>query len=226
MAIPIRACWPLVCAFGFSGFLVPAVLAQQTATTRITFNLANAEPAADWPVAVTQVAIGGRAIRPGQPIAVSGKWLGTTVVTLRNVSPKSIVQVGMDLTFPESGNGSPNNPFEAAWSSLGLVPNVVYTDRNGQFHAPPSFGAQPAPIRIAPGAYFHLPFSKDGDTVQATLAKKGVPITKASLAFTTIYFADDSRWSAGVYYLAPHPAGGAWTRVTKEQFFSGTRRAH
>ena len=225
MAKPIPAHWTLACALGCTGLMGPVAGAQQAAPMRIAFELKNATAPAEWPVAVTQVSIGGRPIRLGQPVTLSGKWLGTTVVTLHNLSRKAIVQIGMNLVFPESGDGSNQNPYEAAWSTLGIVPKVVFTDRNGRYHEPTSFGAKPAPIRIPPGGTVHLSFAKFGDEIQAKVAQKGVPITKAYLQFTTIYFADDSRWSAGQYYLAPQTTGGAWTRATKDQFFSGARGA-
>jgi hypothetical protein len=217
MAHRIRWQWLLACSLCLIVFLTPAAFAQQTTATRVTINLQDAQNAANWPVAVTGVSIAGRPVPLGRPITVNGKWLGETVVTLRNLSPKSIVQAGMYLTFPESGNGSPGNPYEGVGASLGLVPKVVYTDRNGKYHPP--FGAQPAPLRVPPGGVTRLSFSKYGDAVQAELAQKGVPITRATLTFTTIYFADDSRWSAGQYYLAPKAVPGVWTRLTKDEFF-------
>lgn len=215
---------PLVGTLCLIGFLSPAARAQpQVPATRITIDLRNAQPPANWPVAVTGVAIAGRPVPFGRPITVSGKWLAQTVVTLRNISPKAVIQVGVVLTFPESGDGSHERPYEAAWSTLGRVPRVVYIDRNGVYHPP--FGAQPAPLRVPPGGSIRLSFSRDGDAVQTKLADMRVPLTKATLSFTTVYFADDARWSAGEYYLAPHPAPGSWTRVTKEEFFHGAGSA-
>jgi hypothetical protein len=220
-----RSRWPLVCTFCLIGSLASAALAQQEPAMRITIDLQDAQKAANWPGVVTGVTIAGRSIRLGQPITVTDKWLGTMVVTLRNISPKAIVQLGMYLTFPESGNGSEENPYEAVWTSLGIVPKVVYTDRNGHYHPPPSFGAEPAPLRVPPGGMIRVSFSKNGDSVQAKLAEKHVAITKATLGFMTIYFADDSRWSAGTYLLPPSPVPGAWTIVTKEEFFRGAGTA-
>lgn len=193
----------------------PAACAQQP--QRITIVVPDAHNAAQWPVAITRFSIDGRPVPLGHPITVSGQWLSKTVVTLRNLSPKAIVQVGMFITFPESGDGSSAHPYEGWGSELGQVPKVVYTDRNGIYHPP--FPAEPEPLRVPPGGLVRLSFAKYGNEVQAKLAAMAVPITHATLTFTTIYFADDSRWSAGQYYLAPHPAPGSWTRVTKEEFF-------
>jgi len=216
----------LVCTLCLIEFPDPAAFAQQPPETRIIINLKDEQSAANWPVTVKTVTIAGKVVRLGGPIAVSGKWIGKTVVTLRNDSPKIIAQVGMYLTFPESGNGSSEHPYEAVWSSLGLVPKVVYTDRSGHYHPPPSFGVQPSSLRVPPGGLFDLSFSRDGDAVQTKLGEKRMTITTATLSFTTIYFADDSRWSAGTYALPPHPMSGAWTMVKKEEFFRGAGTVH
>lgn len=224
MARRTRSQWLLVSLVCLLAWTAPAARAQRPdRPQRITIVVPDAHNAAQWPVAITRFSIDGRPVPLGRPITVSAHWLSKTVVTLRNLSPKAIVQVGMFITFPESGDGSSAHPYQGSGSELGQVPKVVYTDRNGIYH-PPSL-AEREPLRVPPGGVIRLSFAKYADEVQASLAAKAVPITQATLTFTTIYFADDSRWSAGQYYLAPHPAPGSWTRVTKEQFFRGANTA-
>lgn len=220
MAKRIRLQWPLVWTLCLLGSMEPAVLAQQAG--RITINLKDAEYAANWPMTVT-LSVDGKPVRFGQSISVSPHWIGTAVVSLHNISPRTIVQAGTGMVFRECGNGTAENPYEAVWSSLGLVPKVVYTDRNGLYHPPPSFGPQPAPLRVPSGGSVRLSFSKYGDAVQAKLAKNCAGVTQANLTVTTLYFADDSRWSAGSYYLAPGAVPAVWTQVTKEEFFRGAK---
>jgi|HubBroStandDraft_1064217.scaffolds.fasta_scaffold164937_2 hypothetical protein len=107
--------------------------AQQPAppAAEITFALRDADRIATWPVAIREVAIDGQPIRLDRPVRVQGSWLRTMTVTLRNVSPKTIVQGGINLVFPESGDGSEAHPFEACWSQQGQVPKIVYLGRDG-----------------------------------------------------------------------------------------------
>ncbi|HEY1502305.1 MAG TPA: hypothetical protein VGF88_22200 [Acidobacteriaceae bacterium] len=206
---------------GLSECSPPKRLRSGGPATQITINLKDAQYPADRPVTI-MVSIGGRPIQLGHPVRVNGKWIGTTVITLRNISPKTIVQAGVGMVFPECGDGSHDNPYEAVWSTLGLVPRVVYTDRNGHYHPPPAFVTQPAALRVPPGGTVRLAFSMDGDAVQTKMARKCPGVSQANLTFTTIYFADDSRWSVGVYYLAPGAVPGVWTRVSKKEFFRQT----
>jgi hypothetical protein len=204
----------------FVACVVPA-RAQQSAAlaAEITFALRDADRIATWPVAIREVAIDGKPIRLDRPVNVQGSWLRTMTITLRNVSPKTIVQGGVDLVFPESGDGSAAHPFEACWSQQGQVPKIVYLAHDG-YHLPPGYDLQP-PLQLAPGADLQLTFSACGDATQAKLA--GQPIHQASLTFTTFYFADDSRWSAQQYYLPPLPGTRQWRRVTPNEFL---RPAH
>jgi hypothetical protein len=205
----------VVLAFIVPACVVPACAQQPAATPAdITFVLQDADRTASWPVAVREVAIDGKPIRFDRPVHVEGAWLRTVTVTLRNVSPKTIVQGGINLVFPESGDGSAAHPFEACWSQQGKVPKIVYLAHDG-YRLPPGYDLQ-EPLQLAPGADLRLTFSACGDGTQAKLA--GQPIHQASFTLTTFYFADDSRWSAQQYYLPPLPGTRQWRRVTPSEF--------
>jgi len=201
-------------------FALPAS-AQLSAgpAAEITFTLRDADRSATWPVAVREIAIDGKPIRFDRPVRVQGAWLHSVTVTLRNVSPKTIVRAGVDLVFPESGDGSAAHPYEACFSEQGRVPKIVYLGHDG-YHLPPGYDLQ-EPLQLAPGADLRLTFSTYGDVVQAKLA--GQPIHQASLALLTFYFEDDSRWSVQQYALPPLPGTRQWRMVTPNEFL---RSAH
>jgi hypothetical protein len=140
-------------------------------------------------------------------------------VTLRNVSPKTIVRGGIDLVFPESGDGSAAHPYEACLSEQGRVPKIVYLGHDG-YHLPPGYDLQ-EPLQLAPGAELRLTFSTCGDAAQAKLA--GKPIHQVSLALLTFYFEDNSRWSAQQYALPPLPGTRQWRMVTPNEFLRSAR---
>jgi hypothetical protein len=204
--------------------LFPA-FGQQTPASAITFTLKDAEYSRNWPVSVVGITMNGRPIQFNQPVRVQGNWIKTVVVTLRNVSPKPITRGGMLMSFLESGDGTSQNPYQASWSTQGREPKIIWYSPDGTYHAP-AFAPTPLPpIRIPPGGLLRLSFAKDGDAVQAKLAAKNVPITKATLSFQSFYFADDSRWTGGQYSLPPRKFPGHWTFLTKEQFFQGSKAA-
>jgi len=117
--------------------VVPACAQRPAAPAAdITFALRDADRSATWPVAVREVAIDGKPIRLNRPVRLQGPWLRTVTITLRNVSPKTIVRGGIGLVFPESGDGSAAHPYEACWSEQGRVPKIVFLAHDG-YHLPP-----------------------------------------------------------------------------------------
>ena len=200
--------------------VVPACAQRPTAPAAdITFALRDADRIATWPIAVRAVAIDGRPIRLDRPVRVQGPWLRTVTITLRNVSPKTIVRGGIGIVFPEVGDGSHAHPYEACWSEQGRGPKIVFLAPDG-YHLPPGYDLQ-KPLHLAPGADLRLTFSTCGDAAQAKLADK--PIHQASLSLVAFYFADNSRWSAQQYALPPLPGTRQWRMVTPNEFL---RSAH
>ena len=210
---PLSACAIALCA-------APA-LAQPTQAppTDITFTLRDPGRMATAPVAIRGITIDGKPLHLDRPIRVQGAWLHTVAVTLANVSPKTIVRGGIGLVFPESGDGSYDHPYEAVQSILGREPKIVWLGKDG-YHLPPGWEAQ-KPWHLAPGQTVRLTFAAYGDAIQAKLAGKA--IHHAEFTWETFWFADDSRWSAGMYALPPLPGTRQWRMVTADEF---RRSAH
>ena len=208
-------------ALCFLALLSASAFAQPAAPhSDITFTLRDPGRMATAPVAIRGITIDGRPLRLDRPVRVQGEWLHTVVVSLTNVSPKTIVSGGIGLVFPESGDGSSAHPYEAEWSTLGRVPKIVWLGRDG-YHLPPGWAAQ-KPWHFAPGQTVRLTFAADGDAVQARLA--GQAIHRGDFVWETFWFADDSRWSAGMYALPPVPGSRQWRMVTPEEFLRSARR--
>jgi hypothetical protein len=205
-----------------SAYVVPACAQQpEPPAADITFAIRDANHTDTWPVSVREVAIDGKPIHLGASVHVQGLWISTVTITLRNVSPKTIVRGGIGIIFLEAGDGSAAHPFEACWSEQGQVPKIVYLAPDG-YHLPPGYDMQKQ-LHFAPGADLRLTFSSCGDATQAKLA--GQPIHQASLTFTTFYFADDSRWSAQQYYLPPLTGTRQWRRATPAEFLHSAHAA-
>lgn len=208
-------------AFCALALLSASVLAQtaDTPSSEITFTLRDPARMATAPVAIRGISIDGRPLHLDRPLRVQGAWLRTVTITLANVSPKTIVSGGIGLVFPESGDGSSAHPYEAVQATQGRVPKIVWLGSDG-YHLPPGWDAQ-KPWSFAPGQTVRLSFTAYGDRVQAQLAGKA--IHHADFAWETFYFADGSRWSAGMYALPPVPGSRQWRMVTPEEF---RRSAH
>jgi hypothetical protein len=95
------------CFSCFPHTLVPACAQQpEPPTADITFAIRDANHTDTWPVSVREVAIDGKPIHLDHSVHVQGSWLSTVTITLRNVSPKTIVRGGIGIVFLEAGDGS------------------------------------------------------------------------------------------------------------------------
>lgn len=205
-------CWTL-CVLTLLTASALAQPANQPASD-ITFTLRDPARMATAPIAIRGISIEGRPLRLDRPLRVQGAWLRTVTITVANISPKTIVSGGIGLVFPESGDGSSAHPYQAVWATQGRVPKIVWLGRDG-YHLPPGWDAQKT-WRFAPGQTVRLTFAADGDAVQAQLA--GKTIRQADFVWQSFWFADDSRWSAGMYALPPVPGTRQWRMVTPEEF--------
>jgi hypothetical protein len=198
-------------------FMTVSVFAQTQPAAQITFVLKDTNRSADWPVEVRALTIKDRPVQVNSPVRVQDQWFRTVAITLRNVSPKTIVTGGIGLVFPESGDGSSANPYGACWSAPTQVPKLIYLGRDG-YHLPPGWDQQ-KPLHLAPGASIRLALSCEGESDKLT----GKPIHQAVLTFETFYFADNSRWSAEQYALPPLPGTRQWRMVSRDEFLRSAK---
>ena len=211
--VRLPAGWAVFAAF----LLTLSAFGQTRPASEITFVLKDTNRSADWPVAVRAVILNNRPIPLNSPVRVQDRWFETVAITLRNVSPKTIVTGGIGLVFPETGDGSSANPYGACWSAPTQVPKLVWLGRDG-YHLPPGWERQ-KPLHVAPGTSIRLPLSCEGEGDKIT----SKPIHQAVLTYETFYFADDSRWSAEQYALPPLPGTRQWRMVSRDEFLRSTK---
>jgi len=213
----------LVWAAVLLALLPPMSLLAQRAPgathTEITFTLKDSSRSGQWPVAIRGVTVRGKAIQFDRPVRMEGNWLSTVVITLVNVSPKTMVRAGMDITFPDSGDGSAQHPYLGSQSVSGRVPKIVYLTADG-YNLPPWWDHD-APLQLSPGGVLRLFFAGGSNSTQEWLGQQSA--IRAVFMFDTFYFADNSRWSASQYALAPNPPSRAWRMVSKDEFLRSAK---
>jgi len=214
--------WRWLTLTAFLLILTTAGFTQRNASVSVlTFTLPQASRSANWPVAVGRIGIGSRPIRLDRAVRVRNGWVETATITLRNISPKTIVSGGMGFVFPEPGDGTEAHPRAACWSEQqGQVPKLVWLGRDGQYHLPPGWERQ-KPLHLAPGAAIRLRFASCGEDTDTALASGR--LHQALLTFETFYFADGSRWSAQQYALPPLPGTRSWRMVSREEFLRSAK---
>ena len=174
----------------------------QPSTSAIAFTLPDAGRSADWPVAV-------QGFRLDSPVRVHNGWVPTATITLRNVSPKTIVSGGMGFVFPEPGDGTQAHPRAACWSvQQGQVPKLVWLGHDGVYHLPPGWEHQ-KPLQLAPGTAIRLTFTKLRPGYRRRVRQRAAPPSRAQLP--DVLFC---RWFALVR-RAVRAASAAWDALVE-----------
>jgi hypothetical protein len=204
--------------------LVPVVRAQASAAPGIKTVIINKTRQLD-PIEVTQVLEGGSEIVPGDPSAADSAWLnpaGLSVVStrefraaykfpggdnwlrdlevvLRNRTSKNIVQVVMDVTFPETAANGP-----MAWPRVrfGQLPANVAFFGSGE-PIPP--GPEPT-LLISPGTIEGFNVTSYDSQLRAT-AERSQPFSTVTLCYVHFeaVFDDGMMWTEPGGYAAPDP---------------------
>jgi hypothetical protein len=204
-----------------AGILNPPIYGQAGTTTpsgdTATFHLNGGKD--HPPVKIVHLMLGQTEIPLDTPVPVDGMWMRKLSVVIQNVSPKTIVRAGINLTFPDVIAAN-KGPTYALIMVIGKFQRHQLMQRDGSIKQ--LCYPQPPEARVAPGALFTLEPSSDADMVQQETYKLASHITRVTMNFGDIVFDDESKWSTGFYYLAV-PAPTVWQSITPEQFFDVSR---
>jgi hypothetical protein len=100
----------------------------------VSFHLTN--PGASPPVKIAHVFLGEQEIQLDTPVSVKGEWGRNLRVVVQNVSPKAIVEGGIVVLFPETGDGTANKPLLNFALNLGRYPKTAFIQSDGTDRAP------------------------------------------------------------------------------------------
>jgi hypothetical protein len=171
------------------------------------------------PVEVVKVMKGTTEIQPDVAFEAGDDWLKEISVSLRNVSPSKIVFVSVDAHLPETGEGTQKNPTVAAGNSVGQEPEqAMYSALTGQRR----HEAAGEPINLEPGSELVIPIIGERDyegiksLIEAKHAVSGV--RKCEIWVTTVYFADGTKWAAGIYWRPDERQTGKYLRMRFEDW--------
>jgi hypothetical protein len=177
------------------------------------------------PAQVVAIMLGDKEVPPDTPIPVSGKWLRRVGIVVKNVSSKTMVMGLIDLSYPETGNGSPSSPILAANLGLGNPPAHFYLRKDGSKRIMKSVQTQEPELHLPPGATvlftFKGPDHANADVDQVNAFQKAGKFTKIDVSLDEFFFEDESMWHEGQYYL-PEPPPVVWRGVTPAEFSSSS----
>jgi hypothetical protein len=173
------------------------------------------------PVKVLSVMEGDRDIPLDTPFPVHGMWLRDIKVVLQNTSTKTIVSGGVILSYPETGDGTPQRPLITTALIRGRRPDHAYMRKDGTLTPRHEEGSPSVPLAFAPGATLTLTVgAKLGDLNQATITQAAGNVSRVTIQLTEYYFDDASMWISGNYFAA-EPPPERYRKVTLQEFSSG-----
>ena len=172
------------------------------------------ERQADWPVYIDHLELDGKFIPWDTPVPVEQGWLKKLVVVVENSSPKTVVEGGVQIDFPETGLGTPNSPILATASNLGQYPSYARYLSARRIQKWPQ---RPA-IKVPPGGTLDFPFPDAAiEGTEAEARRKVGQVTKVTVKLLGFYFEDSSLWMSNDFFM-PGTQPGKWKRVSAQEF--------
>ena len=149
------------------------------------------EPGRRSPVEVVSVRVKGEDVAPGRPFAADDDWLRGLTITVKNVSDKPLIFVGLSLRLPNAADKS----------------------KSAQMTGPLSYGCWPGfPCRadakgsygeIMPGAVQEVELmAANYESFMAALVKvsAALPVESVEYDVDTVFIDADTMWSRGFLF--------------------------
>jgi hypothetical protein len=206
--------------------VVPVVKAQDAPTGGAKY--IEVEPESPYQAArVVKVTVGKRVVEPGfyarrrgpsgVPFRAGDDWLKGLAFTVRNRTTKRIVQLFMNVSFPETG--TPGYEFD-------VNQNIFLGSCEGAAHSPEAKkpGEAPAqPLDFGPGQEMTLSFANYADDVRKRIEERQ-PFSTVSRCFInvhTAYLEDGTSWVLTHFQVRDPSHAGSVIPLDPSLFFSG-----
>lgn len=208
---------------------VPAQVVQQPGSK--TVRLQHRRP--DDPVRIVQVFDGSQDVTPrgldkatgqvfrsatGKPFQAGDDWLKNLSFVVKNLSGKEITAADFELSFPQTGNGTPDSPIYIYTIMLGREPeNALYNWRTGRKRTRPAT----TPLTLLPGGQARISLAPYYDSeIEAPIdAKQPMStVTTCVIAPSMIYFTDGTRWNGSFFEKADPSLPGRYVPISLAEF--------
>ena len=216
MQVPMNALKQALCTAILSS-LAAAAFAQAPASSADQAAVELRTHQDTEPLVITSIKVDGREVGtdlfplpPGEP------WLKTLSITVSNRTSKKIDGADLQMSFPETGTGSRENPVIGYQFQWGSTPA-------SRINAPILGKPTPISLEIAPNAEAEIDLGEHYSEY-ATLLSSRMGSTaphRVSLSVTLIDFADQIEWTPNVFYQVL--ANGARKPVDTQSMSTVTR---
>jgi hypothetical protein len=133
-----------------------------------------------------QIKVSGKPVKFDEAFDGSDEWLPTVLLSVKNISNKSIVYLSVDVNFPETRSlrAMMSYPIE-----LGQKPESKFPTRN-------------APMVLLPGDTLEIQLQDHYPKIKTFVEKQWTikDIRKAELEIGFVIFDDRTAWAAGNFY--------------------------
>jgi|SRR5580700_5694455 hypothetical protein len=152
------------------------------------------------------------------PFQAGEDWLQNLVIVVKNLSNKEIVAGSVNIRFPETGKGTPEDAFVGQTITLGQRPEyALHATRDGhRLNIGPT-----EPISVKPGEGMKFAVSPYGSEIRRQIESKRAfsDIGACAIMLGPFYFSDGTRWASYSGFQKPDPsAPGKYARITAEEF--------
>lgn len=155
----------------------------------------------------------------GKPFQAGDDWMKNLVFVVKNLSPKEITAIDMNLIFPQTGSGTVSSPVSGYTVMVGRKPaHALFNSRTGLKHTPS--GAELEPLNIQTGQEARIALAPFYDRIKA-LIEDNRPISTVAIcqiASTVFYFVDGTRWQGGMFEKPDPSKPGEYTPITREEW--------
>lgn len=191
------------------------------------------------PVSIERITIGGQVIqpgvstgpredKPGTQFEADEGWLKNASIVLKNRTDKVIVWAGIELFFPDTGNGTASEPLTAYTITLGQRPEIDSFKKNGE-KLPSDPNKQL--LFLAPGQTLVVHLADYIDEIQDRLEQSPGAlagdqplsrVTRVAIHRSEFLFADGMRWTDLDGFSIPDPNHpGQNSNLDRGRFFPG-----
>lgn len=172
------------------------------------------------PIHVSDFKEGTEPVTPGIPIKADENWLKNISLTIKNVSPKNITRVEVQLLFLDTGNGTSQHPFLGGTDiELGLLQehDLYWHTTSGDRVRPQNPGP---PLLLPPGRPLTVSFAPQYDEIRKYTEAAGYSMSTIQKVLVTydVFFTDGTKWDAGEYYRPDPSIHGRYLPISFSEF--------
>ncbi len=180
----------------------------------------------DEPVLIYSVKVGNVEVQSGMvdgfngylpvvPFDGDADWLQNASISLLNRTNKTIVYGNIALMFPETGDGSAQQPMSTYYLIFGRIPDVAAFTGSGQPLRQPSTWS---PAALLPGQTMTLSLADQINRVKNSIVR--IPfsaVTTCNIRRVLFFFDDGMKWD-GKFYVPDSAYPGQWSLVGGRYF--------